>query len=114
MLLLLGSCLSENKNVQKHSKKKENVFPLRDDVRGGNFPFPESHTSTLIKLDNGQFLVAWFSGTKEKNDDVGIWISKGKPDHWTFPKEIAKMREDAYWNPVLFKSPGGEIKLYFR
>lgn len=112
--LLIGSSLSEKKNIQKISIQKENVFPLRDDVGGGNFPFPESHASTLIKLDDGQFLVAWFGGTKEKNDDVGIWISKGKPNHWTYPIEIAKIREDAHWNPILFKTPGGEIKLYFK
>src|SRR5690606_39912426 len=67
-----------------------------------------------IRTDDGEFLVSWFAGTHEKHDDVGIWISKGVPGHWSVPTEIAKVRNDAHWNPVLFKSPDGKIILYFK
>lgn len=77
-------------------------------------PFPQCHASTLIHTNDGQFLVAWFGGTHEKHDDVGIWLSKGTPRHWSAPIEIAKLKEVPHWNPVLFNSPSGEIILYFK
>jgi predicted neuraminidase len=77
-------------------------------------PFPQCHASTLVRTNDGNFLVAWFGGTHEKHDDVGIWLSKGKPGHWSAPLEIAKLREDPHWNPVLFMVPDGEIILYFK
>lgn len=86
---------------------KEFVF---DDVR----PFAQCHASTLLRTDDGKFLVAWFGGTHEKHDDVGIWISKGGPGNWSPPEEIAKIREEAHWNPVLFKDPGGTVTLFFK
>src|SRR5690606_35120213 len=60
-----------------------------------------------------KFLVAWFGGTHEKHDDVGIWLSRGEPGDWSPPVEVAKIREDAHWNPVLFREPSGDITLFF-
>lgn len=77
-------------------------------------PFQQCHASTVLHTSNGNFLVAWFGGTHEKHDDVGIWLSKGKPGHWSAPVEIAKIREDAHWNPVLFRTNDGTIVLYFK
>lgn len=89
-------------------------LPQKDFVFGDDRPFPQCHASTLTRLADGQFLVAWFGGTREKDDDVGIWIVKGKPGHWSDPAEIAKIREDPHWNPVLFRSPDGKIILFFK
>ncbi len=83
-------------------------------VFGDQKSFPQSHASTLIRLDDGQFLVAAFGGTKEKDDDVGIWMVKGDGKNWSEPLEVAKVREDPHWNPVLFKAPSGKIYLYFK
>jgi predicted neuraminidase len=77
-------------------------------------PFLQCHASTVLHTRNGNFLVAWFGGTHEKHADVGIWLSKGKPGNWSAPVEIAKIREDAHWNPVLFRSNDGTIVLYFK
>ena len=68
-------------------------------------PFAECHASTILHLQNGEFMAAWFGGQKEGTDDVGIWLVKGKPGNWTAPVEVAKIREDAHWNPVLFQAP---------
>jgi hypothetical protein len=38
-------------------------------------PFPESHASTIAETPSG-FVAAWFGGTKERNPDVGIWVSR--------------------------------------
>lgn len=77
-------------------------------------PFAQCHASTILKTGDGEFLVAWFAGTHEKHDDVGIWISKGVPGQWSVPTEIAKVRNDAHWNPVLFQTPEGRIILFFK
>lgn len=90
------------------------VIEQRSFVFGDNRPFPQCHASTLVRLDNGNFLVASFGGTREKDDDVGIWLSKGDGTTWTAPLEVAKIRNDPHWNPVLFQAPSGQVILYFK
>ncbi len=95
----------------------DNTLPVitqRSFVFGDNRPFPQCHASTLVRLDNGHFLVASFGGTREKDDDVGIWLSKGDGATWTAPVEVAKIRNDPHWNPVLFQAPSGQVILYFK
>ena len=87
---------------------------VKDFVFGDKRDFAQCHASTLVRLPDGQFLVAWFGGTEEKNSDVGIWISKGRPGKWNAPVEVAKIREDAHWNPVLQRAANGKIYLYFK
>ena len=87
---------------------------VRDFIFGDDRPFSECHASTLVRLNEGNFLVAWFGGTKEKDPDVGIWMSKGKPGHWTAPRQVAKIRNDAHWNPVLFDDGKGTVYLFFK
>jgi predicted neuraminidase len=77
-------------------------------------PFPQCHASTMIGLKDGAFLLAWFAGTHEKNDDVGIWMAQGQPGKWSAPYQAVKIRNDPHWNPVLFKSPEGIVYLYFK
>jgi len=85
-----------------------------DYVFGEQRPFPQCHASTLVRTSDNQFLVAWFGGTHEKHDDVGIWLSKGNLHHWSPPIEIAKIREEPHWNPVLMVTPSNDIILYFK
>ena len=77
-------------------------------------PFPQCHASTMIGLDKGNYLLAWFAGSHEKNKDVGIWMAEGQPGKWSRPYLAVKVREDPHWNPVLFKAPDGKIYLYFK
>lgn len=83
-------------------------------IFGDERPFPQCHASTMISLKNGNYLFAWFAGTEEKSDDVGIWMASGKPGNWTKTKLAAKIRNDAHWNPVLFKAPDGRVYLFFK
>src|SRR5690606_13655106 len=76
-------------------------------------PFAQRHASTIIDLDDG-YLLTWFAGSHEKNDDVGIWMAKGNPGNWTKPELAVKIRNDPHWNPVLFRTPEGRIYLYFK
>ena len=95
--------------------KKDTVISLaKDFVFGDDRPFAQCHASTVLRTGDGKFLVAWFGGTYENHDDVGIWLSKGEPGKWSAPVEVAKIREDAHWNPVLFQDPSGKIILFFK
>lgn len=44
----------------KITERKEYIF-------GDDRPFLSCHASTLVELDNGDTLAAWFGGTAEKN-----------------------------------------------
>ncbi|MDR2139692.1 MAG: exo-alpha-sialidase [Tannerella sp.] len=96
-----------------HSAPAQDEVP-RYFVFGDRRPFEQCHASTLTRLDDGNYLVAWFGGTAESNDDVGIWLSRGKADRWSEPAEIAKVRNDAHWNPVLFRDREGIVYLFFK
>src|SRR5690606_34519578 len=85
---------------------------FRGFVTGEEEPFAQCHASTIARTRDGAFVVAWFAGTHERHDDVGIWISKGTPDYWSVPVEIAKIRQHPHWNPVLFNTPGGRLILF--
>ena len=68
---------------------------------------PECHAST-VAVSNGVVVASWFGGTKEKNDDVGIWVSQKRDGSWSTPKEVVNgVQKDGSrypcWNPVLFK-----------
>ena len=81
-------------------------------------PFPECHASSLAETTQG-LVVAWFGGTKERDPDVGIWLSRQKPSGWTTPIEVANgIQPDGKrlpcWNPVLFQMPKGELLLFYK
>lgn len=113
--LFMWACASQQTDqTLENSAASHTALPVKDFIFGDDRPFPQCHASTLLRLKDGQFLVAWFGGTKEKDDDVGIWLSKGRPGQWTDPVEIAKLRNDPHWNPVLFQSPDGKVYLFFK
>ncbi len=56
-----------------------------------NPPFKECHSASIAELPNGDLVCAYFAGTKERNPDVCIFVSR-KPkgsDTWTEPKIAA-------------------------
>ncbi|MDP4286119.1 MAG: sialidase family protein [Bacteroidota bacterium] len=100
--------------IKVNEMNKVDSLPDKEFLFGDHQPFPECHASTIIHLPDGSFLAAWFGGTEEKNDDVAIWMTKGKPGHWESPFEVAKINNDPHWNPVLFRAPDGRIHLFFK
>ena len=49
--------------------------------------FPQAHASTITEMKNGDLVAAYFGGTKERNPDVCIYVSR-KPkgsDKWEAP-----------------------------
>ncbi|MDR2233097.1 MAG: exo-alpha-sialidase, partial [Tannerella sp.] len=109
IILLLFSAISVCFAQQEAKTSDE-----RDFVFGEDRPFKECHASTLTRLEDGSYLIAWFGGTKEKHPDVGIWLSKGEEGRWSPPRRVAKIRNDAHWNPVLFNDGKGTVYLFFK
>jgi predicted neuraminidase len=85
-----------------------------DFVFGDARPFPECHASTVVETADGALLCAWFGGTEESHNDVGIWLSRFEKGAWSAPIEVAKVNETAHWNPVLFREADGTIDLFFK
>ncbi|QDV24579.1 FG-GAP repeat protein [Aureliella helgolandensis] len=81
--------------------------------------FPECHASTIVETSRG-LVAAWFGGTRESHEDVGIWSSYHDGNGWSSPKEWANgIQHDSLrypcWNPVLFQPPGdGPTLLFFK
>ncbi len=86
--------------------------------------FPEGalgscHASTIVEINPGIFMAAWFAGSHEGANDVGIWISTFQNNKWTEPFEAAKGFDSLgqqlpCWNPVLFKTKDNSILLFYK
>jgi predicted neuraminidase len=81
-------------------------------------PYPECHASTIAETPGG-LVAAWFGGTKERNPDVGIWVSRQENGKWTSPAEVVNgVQNDTLryptWNPVLYQIPKGELMLFYK
>lgn len=63
---------------------------ITDEFLYDDTSFPECHGSTIAEMPDGSLVAAFFGGTKEKNPDCCIWVSR-KPrgaSEWSAP-EIA-------------------------
>ena len=105
---------------------------LSDEFLYQQAAFPECHGATIAETPKGDLVAAFFGGTKERNPDCVIWVSR-KPkgsDTWTAPVaptmkswtpssawdpngQLAQQKK-AHWNPVLFQLPGGELLLFYK
>jgi predicted neuraminidase len=91
----------------------ELVFPLETP------PTPGCHASTIVETRDGRLLAAWFAGTDEGNQDVGIWVSRWDKGAWSKPVEVANgvmspQKRFPCWNPVLFQPKKGPVVLFFK
>ena len=81
-------------------------------------PVPSCHASTIAETPAG-LVAAWFGGTREGDNDVGIWLARRVDDRWTPPVEVANGRQNdgtryPCWNPVLFQAKGGPLLLFYK
>ncbi len=77
------------------------------------------HASTVVELNPGIFMSAWFAGSHEGANDVGIWISTFRNKKWSEPLEVAKGVDSLggqlpCWNPVLFKTNNNSLLLFYK
>jgi len=83
-------------------------------------PFAECHASTIVELPGGGLVAAWFGGTEEGNNDVGIWLARKESGDWSEPLEIADGVEAdgtryPCWNPVLyFDQASRQLVLFYK
>ena len=83
-----------------------------------SMPTPQCHASTVAEVD-GKLVVAWFGGTYEGNDDVGIWFSRKDSSGWSIPERVTDGRGlggvvHPCWNPVLHKQRHGPLMLFYK
>lgn len=88
------------------------IYPLDDK------PTPQCHASTIEATQHG-LVAAWFGGSHEKNNDVGIWVSRHDGSSWSEPVEVAdgsegEEKDYPCWNPVLFQPEGGPLLLFYK
>ncbi len=77
------------------------------------------HASTLVEVEKGKIMAAWFGGTYEGAKDVGIYISTYEKNSWSEPFCIIKplvQNNDTLpcWNPVLYKSKSNRLYLFYK
>ncbi|MEG1844857.1 MAG: exo-alpha-sialidase, partial [Clostridia bacterium] len=75
--------------------------------------FKSCHASTVLPLDHGDVLAAYFAGTREGADDVAIYLSAKRKGAWEAPRLIAKLSQTPHWNPVLFMTCEG-VRIVFK
>ena len=81
-------------------------------------PFPSCHAATIAETSEG-LVAAWFGGTKERNPDVEIYVSRKINHSWTKPVSVANgIQNDTLryptWNPVLYQVPRGDLLLFYK
>lgn len=96
--------------MNKYFRQVEKTLLFPEDSQ----PFCECHASNICHLKNGVLLAVWFAGTKEGEDDVGIWISRKINDVWSVPKLAAHDTDEPHWNPVLFEREDGVLLLFYK
>lgn len=92
---------------------------VADEFVNKGAPYPESHAATIAETTDGHLVASWFGGTKERNPDVCIWVSRYENGKWTEGQNVANgiisdTLRYACWNPVLYQVPGGDLQLYYK
>ena len=119
LILFTISCGNKTKIPQNAGHIKHDAIVTEEYVYEiENALTPQCHAST-IEISNGIPVASWFGGTEEKNDDVGIWLSRKTEGKWSVPKEVANgIQKDGKrypcWNPVLFKPKNKPLILFYK
>ncbi|MBL8658644.1 MAG: exo-alpha-sialidase [Rhodospirillales bacterium] len=98
----------------------EATAAIRSDFIFDIAPAPCAHASTLAETGRG-LVAAWFGGSYEGHDDVGIWLAE-RPLHggrWSEPRLVAEgVQADGKrypcWNPVLHRARAGPLLLFYK
>jgi predicted neuraminidase len=98
------------------SKWKKGI--LTDEFIFTTAPYPSCHASTIAETPEG-LVAAWFGGTRERDPDVGIWVSLHRNGQWREATEVANgIVSDTLryptWNPVLYQVPDGKLMLFYK
>jgi predicted neuraminidase len=117
--LVLGSGNSLFAQTQtKNQEQRWKSGILVDEFIYEKAPFPQCHAATIAETPKG-LIAAFFGGTRERNPDVCIWVSRLVNNKWTEPVNVANgivndTLRYATWNPVLYQVPGGDLMLFYK
>ncbi|SDJ08023.1 Predicted neuraminidase (sialidase) [Pedobacter sp. ok626] len=104
-------------NLKAQSQKWRSGI-ITDEFLYEKASFPSCHSATIAETPTG-LVAAYFGGTKERNPDVEIYISRKVNGTWLAPVSVAngiqneKLRLPT-WNPVLYQVPGGDLLLFYK
>lgn len=93
---------------------------IREHIVSPNTEDFDCHSSSLIEVSPGILCAAWKGGPGKgqsninMKQNVGIWLSFFKENHWNQPEEIFHSPDSVCWSPVLHKGLNGELTLFFR
>ena len=117
ILLLLTCCMiGMAASAQQTNPWRKGI--ITDEFIYEKAPYPECHASTIAETKTG-LIAAWFGGTKERNPDVCIWVSRYEKGKWLEAVNVANgIQNDTLrypcWNPVLYKMPDGKLWLFYK
>jgi predicted neuraminidase len=77
-------------------------------------PFASCHASTVVEVEPGRLLAAWFGGKAEGASDVKIWLARFDGKAWSEPEVAADEPGFPCWNPVLFLSRSKTLFLFYK
>ena len=77
-------------------------------------PTPSCHASTIVEVERGWLLAAWFGGKDEGAKDVQIYLSRFDGKAWSVPEVVGTEPGQPTWNPVLFKTAKGTLYLWYK
>lgn len=77
-------------------------------------PFDSCHAATLLEIEPGFILAAWFGGSYEGATNVSIWMAHYQHNQWSDIYEVARETNIPCWNPILFKQNDGQLILSYK
>ena len=116
IIAILSSVLTANAQTEPPAAWSKGI--VTDEFIYTKASYPECHASTIAQTRDG-LVAAWFGGTRERNPDVCIWVSRKVNGKWTEGVNVANgIQNDSLrypcWNPVLYQVPGGELMLFYK
>ena len=110
LFLLASGAIAQVKKWQKGMLREEFIYDTA--------AFPSCHSATIAETPGG-LVVAFFGGTKERNPDVEIYVSRQMDGKWSAPYSVANGIQVEgprlpTWNPVLYQIPGGDLLLFYK
>ena len=77
-------------------------------------PTPSCHASTIVEVEKGHLLAAWFGGKDEGAKDVQIYLARFDGEKWTKPEVVGAEPGQPTWNPVLFLTAKKTLHLWYK
>ncbi|WPU92373.1 sialidase family protein [Mucilaginibacter sabulilitoris] len=116
LLIVLSTCVMAGNVLAQTTPWRKGI--VTDEFIYDKASYPECHASTIAETPKG-LVAAWFGGTKERNPDVCIWVSRLVNGKWIEGVNVANgIQNDtlryACWNPVLYQVPKGDLLLFYK